>query len=140
MTRVVPMKEPTELHWFVAVLVLESSIEEGWSDSDSSIDIQYRLIRAASAEDAYERALTLGRQAEHSYENPYGQICVWSFMGLKDLQEVVEDELTDGVEVYGFIDDGTALHHVVPKELLTVFRENVPPEDDPDFAPWGGVP
>ncbi len=49
--------------------VLESSILEGWSDP--SVDVQFRLIRAPHAEAAYERALILGRQDEHSYENPY---------------------------------------------------------------------
>src|SRR4051812_45174254 len=97
------MNSPLGLHWYVAVLVLESSIIEGWSDP--SVDLQFRLIRAPDAEAAYERALILGRQDEHSYENPYGQTCVWTFKGLKDLQEVIKDELADGVEVYGFIED-----------------------------------
>jgi len=108
-----------DLHWYVAVLVFESSITEGWSDP--SVDIQFRLIRAADADAAFERALNLGKEGERAYENPYGQTCVWSFRGLKDLQEVIDEELVDGVEVYGFIEDGTADDHVVTKNQLTVF-------------------
>ena len=99
------MTLPLELHWHIAVLVLESSIVDG--PSDPSVDVQFRLIRAPDAEAAYDRALALGRKAEHSYENPYGQTCVWTFKGLKDLQEIIED--------------GVAEDHVVPKERLTAF-------------------
>jgi len=108
-----------DLHWYVAVLVFESSIREALSDP--SVDIQYRLVRAADAEAAFARALALGQEGEHAYENPYGQTCVWSFKGLKDLKEVLEEELVDGVEVYGFIEDAKAEDHVVTKAQLAVF-------------------
>jgi hypothetical protein len=126
------MNSPTGLHWYVAVLVLESSIAEG--PSGPLVDIQFRLIRAPDAESAYERALTLGRDAEHSYENPYGQTCAWTFRGLKDLEEVIEDELGDGVEVYGFIEDGAAEDYILPKEQLAVFHKGalMGGESDPD--------
>jgi hypothetical protein len=110
---------PFELHWFVAVLVFESSLAEVWSDP--RIDIQFRLIHAVDAEAAYQRAVALGKDEEHSYENPYGQTCTWSFKGLKDLQDVIDDQLVDGVEVYGFIQEGSADDHVTTKDCLTVF-------------------
>ncbi len=47
------MGTPLERHWFVAVLLLESSIMEGWSDP--SVDIQFRLLRAADADTATPR-------------------------------------------------------------------------------------
>jgi hypothetical protein len=113
--------------WFVAVLVFESSVRESWSDP--SVDVQYRLFRADDAEAAYERALALGGEHELEYENVYGDTCVWSFKGLQDLQEIIEDEIFDGIEVYGFIEDGTAEDRVLPKEDLTVFRPGRPVED-----------
>ena len=121
------MSDPIEFHWYVAVLVLESSIVEG--RSDPSVDVQFRLIRAPDAETAYQRALALGREDEHSYENPYGQTCAWTFKGLSDLQAVIDDELADGVEVYGFIEHRTSVDRVVPKEQLTVFNDGTPVAD-----------
>ncbi len=50
--------------------------------------MQYRLVRAADAETAYERALALGRRGQHSYENCNGDTCEWMFAGLEDLREV----------------------------------------------------
>ena len=65
------MAFPRELSWHVAILVLESSIMDEWSDP--SVDVQFRLIRASDAESAYKRALAPGRKVERSYENPYGR-------------------------------------------------------------------
>jgi hypothetical protein len=126
------MDLPSDLHWFVAVLIFESSIEDAWSDS--SVDIQFRLIRAADADQAYERAHYLGQAEESAYENPYGQTCVWSFKGLKDLQEVLDDELADGVEVYGVIEPGTARDHVVEKDQLTAFLRGQIDDEPRDWA------
>ena len=113
------MSSPPNEHWFVAVLIFESSIRDRWSDP--SVDVQYKLVRAANAESAYERALALGRRGEHAYENPYGETCVWTFKGLEDLQQVLDDELGHGVEIYGFIETGVAEDRVVPREQLTAF-------------------
>jgi hypothetical protein len=124
------------VNWYVAVLVLESSILEAWSDH--SVDLQFRLIRARDAEAAYERAMELGRKEELSYENPYGQTCVWSFKGLKDLQEILEDDLADGVEVYGFIEPGVAEDHVMPREQLPIFNQSRSADDEPDGGGWTG--
>src|SRR3954447_24578785 len=118
------MNSPDPEHWFIAVLVFESSIQ---GDKNAphieeyipKVDLQFRLVRASDSEAAYARALAIGEREEHSYENPYGETCAWSFMGLKDLQEMVGDELGDGVEVYGFITEGQAKDHVVPKGTLT---------------------
>ena len=51
----------------------------------------------------------------------YGQVCAWTFKGLKDLREAISEELLDGLEVYGFIEGGTADDHVATKNQLTIF-------------------
>lgn len=122
------MTTDAQRHWFVAVLVFESRIAERWSDP--SVDLQFRLIHATDAEAAYQRALAMGRDAELAYENPHGETCVWTFHGLKDLQDIIEDELGDGVEIYGFIEDGSAEDHVVEKADLTAFLGGAIPDDE----------
>ena len=80
------MKPPSGEHWFIAVLVFESGIEgakpiphgEGY---EPSVDLQFRLIHATDSDTAYERAVACGEQAEHAYENPDGETCVWSLQG-----------------------------------------------------------
>lgn len=105
--------------WYVAVLVFQAEIEGPWSDP--SVDVQHRLIRAANHEQAYARAIDLGQQSQHSYQNANGETCTWSFQGLADLQDVVEANLEHGVEIYGFIEDGAADDYVVEKDQLSVF-------------------
>ena len=112
---------PTE-QWYIAILVFESRIVEDPSDDDTSVDVQYRLVRAVDAESAYARALALGRRDQHSYKNPDGETCEWVFAGLQDLRWVDDQELGHGAEVYGFIEDGVASERVVPKDELTEFR------------------
>ena len=112
---------PTE-QWFVAVLLFESRIVEDPADGDASVGVQYRLVRAADAESAYERALALGKREQHSYKNCDGNTCEWFFAGLEDLRVVNDQELGHGAEVYGFIEKGTASERVVPKDELTEFR------------------
>src|SRR4051794_23512041 len=94
---------PTE-QWFIAILVFESRVVENAADDDTSVDVQYRLIRAVNAECAYERALALGKRVQHSYKNCDGNTCEWVFAGLEDLRAVDDQELGHGAEVYGFIE------------------------------------
>ena len=120
------MNVPVQTHWFVAILVFELSIhaeKDGTKlvTEDPSIDLQYRLVRATDLESAYERAFVMGHQGENAYENCDGQICAWSFKGLKDLQGVMSDKLGDGVEVYGFITGGKAEDHVAAMRELIKF-------------------
>lgn len=110
----------SQLRWFVGVLVLRSRVN-GVAATSSLTDLQYRLVRAADAESAYERALELGRQAGHSYPNESGEEVFWEFVGLHDLREVDNEELTDGTEVYGYTVHGEPGRLAVPKERLSVF-------------------
>jgi hypothetical protein len=112
---------PTE-QWFIAVLVFESRIVGDDPGDESSIDVQHRLVRAADAESAYERALALGKRGQHAYQNCDGDTCRWVFAGLEDLRVVDDQELGHGAEVYGFIEEGSASERVVPKNELTEFR------------------
>jgi hypothetical protein len=112
---------PTE-QWFVAVLVFESRIVEDPADNDASVEVQYRLVRAADAESAYERAVALGKREQHSYRNSDGNTCEWFFVGLEDLRLVDDQALGHGAEVYGFIEKGVASERVVPKDGLSEFR------------------
>jgi len=116
------LTQDIEERWFVAVLVFESVLAKG-DNSDSSVDVQFRLIRAVDAESAYQRALALGRRDEHSYATDQGDTCTWRFAGLQDLNVIEDAELGHGTELYGLIEDGRAADRVVEKRDLTAFLE-----------------
>jgi Domain of unknown function (DUF4288) len=73
--------------WFTAVLVISSKVA-GQASVAPLLDLQYRVVRAASNEEAYQRALSLGRQEAHSYANADGETVTWECLGLHDLREI----------------------------------------------------
>ena len=81
----------------------------------------YRLVRAASNEEAYQRALELGRQEAHSYSNDEGRTVTWECLGLHDLREIDDVELVDGTDVYSRIVRKEPALYVVAKEQLSCF-------------------
>ena len=63
-----------------------------------------RLILAADAGEAEEKAAILGSQEEHSYVNETGETVHWKFAHVIDVQEFCEGDFTHGVEVYSRLD------------------------------------
>lgn len=110
----------SEESWYIAVLVVESSVGDGTS-GEPLIDLQHRLVRAADAEDAYRKALELGSSAEHAYENAEGETVSWKFAGLHDLCELVDQDLVHGAEVYSSLRRCASHDYVVSKDQLTEF-------------------
>jgi len=106
--------------WFVGVLVVHSRVRSNVTERPL-IDLQYRIIHAVDPEAAYARVLELGQQAGQSYRNAAGEDVIWEFMGLHDLREVDDENLSDGTEVYAQVvrDESNSL--VVPKGRLSVF-------------------
>ena len=83
------------------------------------------LVRADSPDEAYERALELGKQLEMSYENPDGKLVVCAFRGIRDMN-VIHDELEHGAELnyeekVGVLNDEIE-RMLTPKDQLTIFR------------------
>jgi hypothetical protein len=104
----------------VAVLVVSSKVASPTPVSPL-VDLQHRLVRAASNEDAYRRALDLGHQRAHSYLNADGQTVSWECLGLHDLCEIDDAELVDGTELYSRIVRKDPRSYLVVKEQLTCF-------------------
>ncbi|MFN2510552.1 MAG: DUF4288 domain-containing protein [Pyrinomonadaceae bacterium] len=83
------------------------------------------LVRADSPDEAYNKAIELGRRSEISYENPEGKSVAHVFRGIKDMN-VIHDELEHGAELN--YEEGIAVSNeeiermLQLKEQLTVFR------------------
>jgi hypothetical protein len=56
------------------------------------------LIRASSAEEAYEKAMARGHEMEETYQSSEGEIITTFFRGLSDLN-IIQGELEDGAEI-----------------------------------------
>lgn len=86
---------PSNARWYLADIVLELVIE---GDARNVVHTNLCLIEAASPEQAYKKALALGRKEKHSYTNTDGKQVRVVFRGLADLN-VIHDELEDGAEL-----------------------------------------
>jgi hypothetical protein len=106
-------------HWFAAILVLGTKVGTGWDD-DPLLDCQVRLLESSTAEDAYQRALEIGKAEESVYKNADGEDVEWWFLGLHDLSQL-DAPPTSGTEVYSWITRDPDAFQVVPKDRLTVF-------------------
>lgn len=125
---------PEDAEWYLAWIVEEMRIE---GDPRNVVHTNMRLIRADSPEEAYDKALALGQEAEREYENSDGRLVSVIFRGLTDLN-VIHEELEDGAELSFEEDVGISeedLKRKVPaKGGLTVFREDDLP-DRPNYMP-----
>src|SRR5262249_3693296 len=86
---------PKDAKWYLADIVQEIKIE---GESKNVVHINMVLIRANSPEKAYDKAVALGKEGEHSYENTEGKRVTITFRGLRDLNGI-HDKLEHGAEL-----------------------------------------
>ena len=86
---------PKDAEWYVAEIVQELTVED---DPRNVLWRNLTLVNASSPEDAYERALSLGKSGDTEYLNPAGKLVTVRFRGLSHL-DVIDDELEHGAEL-----------------------------------------
>lgn len=123
----------TKVQWYVAELVLSFKVE---GDDRGVVHKNLMLIEARSPEEAFDKAISIGKDHQMSYKNPQGARVDVRFMGLSKLN-VVYDRLEDGAELlyeeYVSVPDTQICGLVVPKDMLAVFRSESRPSG-PDYS------
>ena len=87
---------PKGAFWYIASVVEELHVA---GRKRQTVFINTFLIKASSPEEAYARSLKVGRDANVSYKNMYGEKVDCRFRGLLDLN-VIHEELGDGCELF----------------------------------------
>ncbi|MBX3062276.1 MAG: DUF4288 domain-containing protein [Anaerolineae bacterium] len=125
---------PSDAKWYLAEIVQEMLIE---GESDTVVDVNFNLVRADSPDEAYQKAVELGRNGESTYENTDGKEVRVVFRGLRDLN-VIHDELEHGAELIYERKVGLTQAQVqtlsTPKEQLGVFQP-ITPDLEPNLMP-----
>lgn len=103
------------------------------------IHVNTILVRAGSAERAYQNALRFGKEAEYEYQNTIDKTVRVVFRGLRDLN-VIYEPLRSGSElIYQErigLTEAEVAKLVSSKEELGVFEEIIKlSKDKPDFMP-----
>jgi len=113
---------PSGAKWYIADIVQEFKIE---GENENVVHIDTTLIRADSPEEAYEKAVELGREAADSYKNSDGKVVNVLYRGLRNLN-VVDGELEHGTELLferrHSLSEQETNDLVREKDQLSVFR------------------
>lgn len=125
---------PSDAEWYIAELVMEITVH------GAAANIVHRnsmLIHADSPNEAYDKALVLGKEGETQYINPKDQRVQIRFRGVSKL-DVIYEPLEDGAELYFEEQRGVSQSEIdkliPPKEKLEVFTPPMPGrEHDPDY-------
>jgi hypothetical protein len=125
---------PKDARWYLADLVLEHRID---GQGQNVVHVNTHLVEAGSPDEAYEKALALGRGGEHEYENVDGRQVRVVFRGLRELN-VIHEPLEDGAEIIYTEDVGVPEEQlrewVRPRERLGVFAP-IEAKHGPDYMP-----
>lgn len=124
-------------HWYVATLIIRCRVEN--QPAPWTCDEQVRVIRAANDDEAYDKAVALGKSEETVYKNGDGEDVFWEFIGLEDLTEL-DSAIRDGTEIrsrlFGHQDPASLVYSEThfrsnsPRGEYRIPNENVPAEDN----------
>ncbi|TCP56292.1 uncharacterized protein DUF4288 [Tamaricihabitans halophyticus] len=97
---------------YIAVLLLRAD-QEG--EVGPLYQESFTLLTAESEEEARGKALSIGKRREHSYQADDGTLISWKLDHVVDVCVAVDDELTDGAELYSrYFRDYAAYCNVEP--------------------------
>jgi hypothetical protein len=85
--------------WFAARLLAEI-LHPTEPNAVTLFEESVVLVRARDSAEASRRAKEIGSKAETEYLNPDGDSVHWAFREVLEVQELLDDEIADGTEVY----------------------------------------
>ncbi len=87
------------MNWYIAKVVF--NIVSGDGSHTPQFDEQYRLVKADTMEEAFQKAARIGINEEEMLWNDKQEIVKWSFVGISELYPI--NELQDGMELFSAI-------------------------------------
>ena len=75
----------------------------GDGEHTAQFDEQLRLIHATNEDEAFDKAMTIGKNEEESFYNQKSQLVKWKFINVSELLRL--RELIDGAELYSRINE-----------------------------------
>jgi Domain of unknown function (DUF4288) len=84
--------------WYSAKLLFET--EQMPDDNRVLQEESIRLIQADDEQEAASKAKLIGTAEQHEYTNSIGELVTWRFVSVVEVQDLCEDHLSDGIEVF----------------------------------------
>ncbi len=108
--------------WYVCTLLMKCIVGKS-AVNEWTLMEQIHVLKGTTHEEAYSKALKLGHLEEHSYTNIAGELVFWIFVGIGDLEKLLDNSIEDGTEIRSRIfRSGSSDSVVRAKDDLTVFR------------------
>ncbi len=85
--------------WYSAKLLFVSKVE-GRPVEESLFEESIILVESDSLANARQNALKLAKDSEDGYKNDQGERVEWEFQKLIEIQDLCEESLYSGVEVF----------------------------------------
>ncbi len=121
---------PEDGIWYLAEILMETRFD---GDYENIIYNNLTLVRADSPEEAYQKALLLGKEGELIYDNTDGKKVNVTFRGLRNLH-VIHDEIEHGSEIlyekYEGVSEDDLAKMIKPKEQLNLFKPREVSQDE----------
>ena len=114
------------MKWFLTKLVYQ--IICGTGEHTAQFDEQLRLVAAGSEQEAFDKALQMGRNEEDSFCNTKNELVRWKFINVAELFRFTE--MIDGAELYSRIqemDDAPAYTHAVHLKAAAIRERSSQP-------------
>lgn len=87
------------MRWFAA-RILSEAVHRDDPAPESLFEERIILLRAQNEGEAMRRAGEIGAGSVHEYQNAFGKAVRWEFRDVLEVQEVLDDQIVDGTEVY----------------------------------------
>jgi hypothetical protein len=119
------MKNLSAMQWYLAKIVFRIICGNG--DHAAQFDEQLRLIAAPDEQEAFGKAIIIGKNEEDSFYNLKQQLVRWQFIDVSELHRLTG--LIDGVEVYSRIseaDNADAYATFVHRRADAIRRNHTP--------------
>lgn len=107
------------MNWYLTKLVYQ--IICGAGHHTPQFDEQLRLICAGTEEEAFDKAVQMGRYEEESFSNMKNEMVQWKFINVSELYRLCQ--LIDGAELYSRIqeiDDAASYIHAVHQKAAAI--------------------
>jgi len=105
------------MNWYISKIVFKISSEN--THHKPQFDEQLRLIAAASEEEAFIKARTIGISEEDSFLNDRNNTVKWEFINVSEI--IPLKRLEDGIEIYSHIhetDEANSYIHCVHQKAI----------------------
>ena len=88
--------------WYSAKLLFECLVN-GVRHHDGLCEESVRIFRSDNEVAARLRAAEIGGDAEHWYLNEVGERVEWKLVSVVDVQDLCEQDVSDGMEVFSLL-------------------------------------